>query len=188
MPVTMGGVASGMDTDSIIEKLVNVEAQPIKQMQRDIALNRGKKSALQTLSSTLKDLDKATRDLYGFRSAYDEKKVTSSDQTVLTANATKAAEKGFREIEVMEIASTHKISTDEIDEKENIASGKFTLKVEDDSYTVRFKGGTLKALQQRIDEAAGSHLSTSLVRRDDHIGRSGTSEEHRTCDRDEGRR
>jgi hypothetical protein len=30
----------------------------------------------------------------------------------------------------MEIASTHKISTDEIDEKDNIASGKFTLKVE----------------------------------------------------------
>jgi flagellar hook-associated protein 2 len=95
MPVTMGGVASGMDTDSIIEKLVNVEAQPIKQMQRDIALNRNKKSALQTLSSTLKDLDKATRDLYGFRSAYDEKKVTSSDQSVLTAKPLRRLRRDF---------------------------------------------------------------------------------------------
>ena len=67
MPVTMGGMASGMDTDSIISKLVEVEAQPIKQLQRNKLVNNQKKEALTKLSSTLKDLDGKTRDLYGFR-------------------------------------------------------------------------------------------------------------------------
>ena len=30
MPVSIGGVASGMDTDAIITKLMEVEARPIK--------------------------------------------------------------------------------------------------------------------------------------------------------------
>jgi flagellar hook-associated protein 2 len=170
MPVTMGGVASGMNTDAIIEKLVNVEAQPIKQLQRDIAENRNKKNALQVLSNQLKDLQKATKDLYGFRASYDDKKATSSDPGVLTVTASRLAEKGLRKVEVKEIASTHKIATDELDSGKDISSGKFTIKVQDESYTVRFKGGSLKALKQKIDDTAGEKISTSLVRT------SGTSE------------
>jgi flagellar hook-associated protein 2 len=74
MPVTMGGLASGVDTDSIINKLVEVESQPIKQLQRGKYLNNQKKEALRKLSSQLKDLDSKAKDLYGFRAAYDEKK------------------------------------------------------------------------------------------------------------------
>ena len=164
MPVTMGGVASGMDTDAIIEKLVNVEAQPIKQLQRDIAENRNRKNALQVLSNQLKELQKVTKDLYGFRASYDDKKATSSDPGVLTVTASRLAEKGLRKIEVKEIASTHKIVTDELDSEKEISSGKFTIKVQDESYTVRFKGGSLKALQQKIDDVAAEKISTSLVR------------------------
>ena len=79
MPVTMGGMASGMDTDSIISKLVEVESQPIKKLQRAKLVNNQKKDALNKLSSSLKDLDGKSRDLYGFRASYDEKKAISSD-------------------------------------------------------------------------------------------------------------
>ncbi|HPD78839.1 MAG TPA: flagellar cap protein FliD N-terminal domain-containing protein, partial [Spirochaetota bacterium] len=72
MPFTMGGVASGVDTDSIINKLIEVESQPIKQLQRDKVLNNQKKEALRKLSSQLKELDAKARELYGFRAAYDE--------------------------------------------------------------------------------------------------------------------
>ena len=51
MPVTMGGMASGIDTDGIINKLVEVEAQPIKKLQKSKLVNNQKKDALNKLSS-----------------------------------------------------------------------------------------------------------------------------------------
>ena len=45
MPVTMSGMSSGMDTDAIVQKLVTVEARPIKQLEiRKKTTITGKKS------------------------------------------------------------------------------------------------------------------------------------------------
>ena len=123
MPFTMGGVASGVDTDSIINKLIEVESQPIKQLQRDKVLNNQKKEALRKLSSQLKELDAKARELYGFRAAYDEKKAISSDPSVIEATASKHADSGSTKIEVLQLASNHKISTDPLPLIKNFQQG-----------------------------------------------------------------
>jgi flagellar hook-associated protein 2 len=117
MPITMGGMASGLNTDEIITKLVEVEAQPIRQMQTEIGEYSQKKSALEKLSGKLKSLERATKDLYGFRSTYDEKSVESSHPHLIEATASQHATKGTRYLTVMELAGTHKISTDRLEKK-----------------------------------------------------------------------
>ncbi|MCL2025940.1 MAG: flagellar filament capping protein FliD [Leptospirales bacterium] len=164
MPITVGGVASGMDTGGIIDKLVEIELKPIEAMQLDIHLNRRKIAALEELSVALKELDRASRELYGFRASYNDKSVFSSDPRVLSASATKLAEKGTHRIEVLETASAHIISTDEISENTPIMAGRFTLRVDDESFTVNFRGGKLKDLQERIDEAAADKIATSIMK------------------------
>ena len=163
MPVTMGGMASGMDTDSIISKLVEVEAQPIKQLQRAKLVNNQKKEALNKLSSTLKDLDSKTRDLYGFRASYDEKKVISSDTTVIDAIASKQAEADSKKIEVLQLASFHKVSTDKIDSEKKLPSGKIIIDVNGVEKTVSFKGGKLKSLNDAISEEASTIVASEYV-------------------------
>ncbi len=51
MPVTLGGVASGMDTDQIIQKLVEVEARPIIQWQEEKDRYSLRKEALRQLQT-----------------------------------------------------------------------------------------------------------------------------------------
>jgi len=164
MPITMGGVASGLDTDSIIEKLVNVEARPIKQLEADIKKNERRKEALQVLSNNLKELNDAAKELYGFRASYDEKIAVSSNPEFLDVRATKKADPGLRKIEIIQVASSHKLSTDPVLKTENIPAGKFTLKVNGNDYNIRFKGGKLQSLKERIDETASDSIATSLVR------------------------
>lgn len=163
MPVTMGGMASGMDTDSIISKLVEVEAQPIKQLQRTKLVNNQKKEALNKLSSTLKDLDSKARDLYGFRASYDEKKVVSSDITVIDAVASKQAEADSKKIEVLQLASFHKVSTDKIDSEKKLPSGKIIIDVNGVEKTITFKGGKLKSLNEAISDEASSLVASEYV-------------------------
>lgn len=164
MPVTMGGVASGMDTNGIIDKLVEAEMQPIKLIQRDIEYNRGRIAALEVLTASLKDLEKASRELYGFRASYEDKNVMSSAPHVLTVSSTKLAEKGLHAVEVLDMASSHIISTDEISDDTAITNGRFSIRIADDSYNINFKGGNLKSLQEMIDSAAGERVSSSLMK------------------------
>ncbi len=163
MPVTMGGMASGMDTDSIISKLVDVESQPIKQLQRGKLVNSRKKEALNKLSTTLKDLDSKSRDLYGFRASYDEKKAISSDPAIIEAVASKQADAGLKKIEVLQLASFHKISTDKIDSEKKLPSGKITIDVNGVEKSITFKGGKLKALNEAINDEAFSLVASDYV-------------------------
>jgi flagellar hook-associated protein 2 len=167
MPVTMGGMASGMDTDSIISKLVEVESQPIKKLQRAKLVNNQKKDALNKLSSSLKDLDGKSRDLYGFRASYDEKKSISSDTSVIDAVASKQADAGSKKIEVLQLASYHKISTDKIDSEKKLPSGKIIIDVNGVEKSINFKGGKLKTLNDLITDEASSLVASEYINTDE---------------------
>ncbi|MCL2155154.1 MAG: flagellar filament capping protein FliD [Leptospirales bacterium] len=163
MPVTMGGAASGIDTDSIIQKLVEAESKPIKQFQKDKYLNSQKKEALNMLSASLKDLDSKAKDLYGFRASFSEKSTISSDDTAVEAIASRQADIGSKKIEVLQLASNHKISTDMIDPEKKLTSGKITIEVNGVEKNINFKGGRLKSLNESIAEEASSIVSSDYV-------------------------
>ncbi len=163
MPVTIGGMASGLNTDDIIKKLVEVEARPIIKWEEEKHLYNKRKEALKELKAHMDRLQGAARDLYGFRASYREKKAISSDSGVTDATANKNAQNGKYSIEVLELASTHKLSTDPIKKDETLPAGKFTLEVNGTSKTVKFRGGTLKSLQAEIESAASGIVSSSYV-------------------------
>lgn len=170
MPVTLGGVASGMDTDQIIQKLVEVEARPILQWQEEKDRYSLRKEALRQLQTKLNTLNTATKDLYGFRSPFKEKGVIVSDPEVLQAQASRFAENGTHTLEVVNLASTQKISTDQIKEDEMLPAGTFSIEVDGNSYTIKFRGGNLKSLSNKINEVASSVVSATTIRTVDDKG------------------
>jgi flagellar hook-associated protein 2 len=154
MPVTMSGMASGMDTDAIIQKLVNVESKPIQQLEiRKKKLNN-RKEGLRNLSRQLNDISNTAKDLFGVRASFTEKSAVSSDSSALDAKATKFADKGVKKIKVIQLATSHKIATDPVWEKEQLPAGTFTIEVDGSKKTINFKGGTLKKLFEKIESAA----------------------------------
>ena len=166
MPVTMGGMSSGLDTENIIQKLVEVEARPIHQWAGEKETHRKRKDALGDLKNNLTKLNESAKDLYGFRASYNDKKAVSSNPGVLDASANKLADKGAREIKVKELASTHKISSDKISKDEKLPSGKFKIEVNGESHTIKFKGGTLDSLRDKIAETASDIVSSAYVKTD----------------------
>jgi len=164
MPVTMGGMASGMNTDDIIKKLLEVERKPIAKLERSKERSRLRKDTLKLLTNHLKEVNKSAKILYGFRASYDNKKALSSDKTVIDATATRKADKGVNRVKVLKIASIHKIASDPVDRTEKLSSGKFKIEVNEESHVIRFKGGTLKSLRDRLDEEASDIIGTSYIK------------------------
>ena len=164
MPVTMGGISSGMDTDGLIEKLVNVEARPIRQLEIRKKNHSDRKEALKKLEKQLADMNNAARDLYGFRAIFDDKTAVSSDTSVIEAKAASTAEQATRSIEVTQLATMHRVASDPVKEDETLPAGAFTIEVAGEKAKVSFGGGRLKNLQEKIEAAASSLVSSSYGR------------------------
>ncbi len=163
MPVSISGLESGMDTDAIIEKLLKVEAKPIRQLELSKQRHSNRIKALQILQENLEEVEKSARSLYGFRAAYDYKDAVSSNSDALEVKASKLAEKGVKRVKILQIAKAHKIATDPVSGEKAIPAGKFTMEVNGETYTIAFKGGKLKSLKEKIDEIASEAVTTSLT-------------------------
>ncbi len=150
MPITMGGISSGIDTDGIITKLVEVESQPIKKIEAERLQYTYKNQALDQLSLKLKDVDSTVKDLYGFRASYDDKKVQSSHPQLIEAVANKMAQKGIKYATVEQLAGNHKIMTDQLSTSENLSAGEITFSVGEETKSLSFRGGSVERLRDQM--------------------------------------
>jgi len=85
-PITFGGLASGLDSNSIIDKLIQLDSQPLNTLQSELAAVQATQTSVGTVGGKLSTLGTAlsalsTPDSFLVRDA------TSSDESVLTAAA-----------------------------------------------------------------------------------------------------
>ena len=164
MPISISGL-SGIDSDGLVQKLVEVESRPIKQLEiRKKNLNI-RKDSLKNLGRMLEDINSAAKELYGLKAAYNNKNAASSDTSVLEAKAGRNAEEGVRKIKVIQTATGHTVSSDPVTEGDILPSGRFTIEVNGEKAVVNFKGGKLKNLKEEIDAAASELVSSSYIKK-----------------------
>lgn len=164
MPMTMGGMASGVDTENIISKLVEVESQPLKKIEREIREYNQKIAALEKLESVLKELERAVKELYGFRASYEDKKAISSNESAITAVATKAADIGKRKLSIQQLASNHKIISDPVDINLEIPAGSITIEVNGEKETLKFRGGNIEKFRNAMSERFDDLVTVSVIK------------------------
>ncbi len=101
--ITVGGLATGLDTNEIIDNLVALERRPIALLQRQIAALGETRTALDTLTGKLAALRTAAD---GLRTADRVlvRRATSSDETVATATAGTGAQRGATTLTVTRLA------------------------------------------------------------------------------------
>lgn len=169
MPISFGGMASGVDTEEIIKKLVQVESRPILQWEQEKKNSSAKKQALVTLKGHINTLNDAVKELYGFRSSYFDKTVVSSEPGIVEAVAGRGASKGNSTIIVKELAGTHKISSEPVKKSRELESGKFILSVNGEARTIRFRGGKIATLSDIISEEASEIVNTTIMNTEDDL-------------------
>jgi flagellar hook-associated protein 2 len=111
--IRFSGLASGIDTQSLIDKLIQLERRPITKIQSEIKDNNAKLDRLRALNTKLKALDAAAAKVMGSKgsatSPLSGLSATMSDATVGTMTATSSAPKGTYTIQVTAVAATGKV-------------------------------------------------------------------------------
>ncbi len=108
--ISIGGLGSGLDTQSIVEALVNAERAPkensLNRYETDVTVSL---TGLGGLKSSLDELKSAAFDL-SLSSSFNKRSVNISDNSFFTATASSTATEGDYDIEVVALAqgSFHK--------------------------------------------------------------------------------
>ncbi|OEG62804.1 MAG: flagellar hook-associated protein 2 [Halanaerobium sp.] len=106
--LSLGGLATGMDTDSIINQLVQLEQRPIYNYQQEISELEQTKGAWRDINSRLDNLENKLTDLK-LSSTYNSRTASSSNEDVVTATAANSANEANYEITVNQVATTQRL-------------------------------------------------------------------------------
>jgi flagellar hook-associated protein 2 len=103
--ISFGGLASGLDTNAIVDQLMALERQP----QNRLKLRQGQidahKSALNDVASRLKNLRIAAQDLKSPTLWLDTQTVEAGDATKIAATRTGGAGTGAYQVQITQLAS-----------------------------------------------------------------------------------
>ncbi|MCW5942284.1 MAG: flagellar filament capping protein FliD [Fimbriimonadaceae bacterium] len=108
--ITFSGIGSGIDTDSIVSRLMQVEAIPIKRLQQRQAEITNRQSLYAEFRSRMRSLSTAAGSLNN-ASAFNPIRASSSDTGVATITTNAGAIAGTYRLEVSKLAQAHKVSS-----------------------------------------------------------------------------
>src|ERR671932_2819354 len=103
--INFGGLASGLDTNSIVDQLMAIERQPQNRLKLKQGQIDARKSALQDVESRLKNLRIAAQDLKSPTLWLDTQTVDVNDPTKIAATRTGGAGTGPYQVIVTQLAS-----------------------------------------------------------------------------------
>jgi len=105
MAIRFTGLASGLDTESIIQDLMEVENMRVERVEKKKTLVEWKKEAWEEMNSEIYSFFK--EELFDFKSSstYNQKKLTSSNESVVSLKDSSSAILGTHNINVTDIAS-----------------------------------------------------------------------------------
>jgi flagellar hook-associated protein 2 len=165
--ISITGLASGLDTASLIQKLVQVESQgkvALQAQQTSVQNTLTTFQQFEALVQTLHDKAQGISTTSGFL----QLKGTTSDPNVISVDVSSAAQQGSHTITVQQLAQTDRWAFNGVaDATTNLATaaGAIAFNVNGHSYTVNIDpaSSSLNAIADAINQQAGADVSASVV-------------------------
>jgi len=153
----VGGLVSGLDTDDIVTKLMEIEQKPLLRLQakkadvtNELTAWRGLNTRIQALSVNTALLEK--------ESSFQVRNVTSSDTDILTVSASAGINTSSYMVTVKALAQSHQISSQSYSSSDDeIGTGTVTITVGSATFeaiTIDEDNNTLAELRDSINNGS----------------------------------
>lgn len=154
---------AGVNPGEMIDKLMKAERMPLLRLEEDIARSKVEIKAFEELRNRARKLSDASRDLYSFAGPFATKSVVSSDPGAITGEAAPDVDPGTQEVEILQLATKHQITSRQIARSETLPKGKFTVNVGEKEIEVDFPGGGIVDLERALKGQAGQDYEVSVI-------------------------
>jgi flagellar hook-associated protein 2 len=164
--ITFGGLATGLDTQQIIDQLVKVESQPLRRLSTKQAQIDARSQKITTLRTRLEELRTAALGL-DTRAEALPAKASSSQESVVRAEARPGATSGRFAVEVLGLASAARVYSDPVASRTDpggFGVGTLALEIGGARYEIALDGTESLDEVAAAVQASGAPVSTSVLR------------------------
>lgn len=124
MAMRLSGLMSGMDTESIVQQLVEARRTKVDTAKKDQTKLQWKQDVWKDLNSKLKNLQAKYLSNMRFSDAYSKKTTKVSDSTAVSVITGEKAVNGVQELEVKQLAKTAYLTGAEVTKREGASEEK----------------------------------------------------------------
>lgn len=172
MSFSIGGIASGLDTNTIISQLMEVEKLPLTRMENNKSVINAKQDVFRSVNSKLSKLRDLAFDLSQV-STFRVSTAQSSDETTVNVHSSSATVEGAYEIEVEKLAKAQAVHSQSFAKSDTVDASFLTqsLTIRNGDQTVDITleatenntyGELLNQISQKIN-AANVGLNASVI-------------------------
>ena len=165
MAIRMSGMVSGLDTEGIIQSLMEVQTKKKTKVENNKTKLEWKQEKWNDLNSKIYKLYTGTLSNMRLSSSYNAKKASSTDESKVKVTASTNAINGSNKIQVNQLASSQYVTSaklgEEIDTSTTLASLGFNVAKEDENGVMQEghvititngKGDNAKTVELKVDE------------------------------------
>jgi flagellar hook-associated protein 2 len=166
--ISFSGLGSGIDSSSLISRLVQLEGLRKAQLESKQDIARGKQTALGKLEGLVKDLRDEARSL-STSSGFLQLAGSASREGVISFDVGSTAAQGTHSIEVQQLAAYDRWAFDAVADSEvDLATGagqvvSFTVGGTTHTVAIQQDASTLSEIAQAINQEAGDDVSASVI-------------------------
>lgn len=161
------GKTSGIDVNSVVSELMQVEEQPETLMQSEQSAVQLQISTLGSIASQLSQLQTDVQSLTDVFGALSQKTVTSSDPTIATATAQNTAAAATHSVVVSQLATTSSSYSDPISDPTTLNGTTLTINYGDPNNPSKTDSialpSTIQTLQDVANAINGSASNTGVT-------------------------
>lgn len=161
--INIPGVGDKYKTNDLVNKLLELEKGPLNREKAKLDSYKLEKESWQRVNKFMASTRDSARGLYSYNNPFNEKNTESSDDSVLTAEASRDAEKGEYKVYVDQVASADKFLSNNIDKDFYVNPGKYTYTVGDRTLSFNYKGGTLGDFTETLNKRGKDILKASII-------------------------
>lgn len=150
----------------VVEDLMKVERIPLDKKEKTIEATRTEKSDWQRINTQCIRLLDASKALYGFETPFNQKTGNSSNEGVVTVAPSRDASLQEFDLTVLNKAKGDSFRSAPLPLTYSVPKGQYGFTVGDKKFAFYFKGGSLKAFSDALNQKSKSLLKSSLIKID----------------------
>ncbi|MDR2701904.1 MAG: flagellar hook protein, partial [Spirochaetaceae bacterium] len=157
------GIKSRFGSEKIVEDLMRVERIPKDRAQQQIESYKSEKGYWQDLGRRITTFRESARSMYSFQNPFSDRSVRSSNETVLTATATRQALEQEKSFIVKQTAKTDRFLSNSLDISFKVDAGTYTFRVGKSDITFDYRGGTLKDFTEVLNRRGKGTIRANVM-------------------------
>jgi len=157
------GIRSRFNSEQLVEDLMRLERIPRDRTASGIENLQIQRGYWQEVGRRVNSLRDSARFLFSFQNPFNDRIARSSDESALTASASREATEQSYSFTVKQTATADRFLSQPLDERMRVEAGTYNFSVGNDEISINFRGGTLRDFVEIINRRGQDKIAASLL-------------------------